>query len=74
MTISEIRESMAMKGVDFARLIGASPGQLHDWESGRQILTVEKADEIERLTGKSGLVAEVVKSRIEAARERQEAA
>jgi transcriptional regulator with XRE-family HTH domain len=68
MTITELRESLGLNGVEFARLISASPGQLHDWESGRQTLTVEKADQIERLTGMSGLVDEVVRERIEKAR------
>lgn len=54
---------MEMKPVDFARLIKASPGQLHDWENGRRKLTVEKAANIERITGKSGLVDSVVRQR-----------
>lgn len=63
MLLKEIREEMGLTGAEFARRIGASPGQLHDWENGRQLLTVEAAVRIEASLGRKDLVPAVVAER-----------
>ena len=52
-----------MNGAAFARLVGASPGQLHDWETGKQPLTIRKAVQIERALEITGLVDAVIADR-----------
>lgn len=63
MILTAIREELGLSGAEFARRIGASPGQLHDWENGRQALTIEAAAKIERRLGRTGIVGAVADER-----------
>jgi transcriptional regulator with XRE-family HTH domain len=58
--LTSIREQLNLTKSEFARRIGASPGQAHDWESGRTPLTVERAVKIEKALGITGLAEAVV--------------
>lgn len=64
MNLKAIREEMGLTGAEFARRIGASPGQLHDWENGRQLLTVKAAAKIEKALDRPGFAAEVARERL----------
>lgn len=61
--LTAIRTEMGLKSAPFARLVGASPGQMHDWESGAQRLTLEAAAKIERALQRTGIVDAVVAER-----------
>lgn len=61
--LTAIREELGLKSSQFARLVGASPGQMHDWEGGVQRLTLEAAAKIEGVLDRRGLVEAVVEER-----------
>lgn len=61
--LTSIREEMGLKSAQFAKLVKASPGQMYDWENGKQRLTLEAAAKIERMLGRAGVVEAVVSER-----------
>lgn len=65
--LTSIREEMGLKSAQFARHVGASAGQMYDWENGNQRLTIEAAVKIERALGRAGIVDAVVSERTAAA-------
>ena len=63
MDLSALLAEVKMRPADLARQIGVSPGHIGDLISGRRRLTIEIAGAIERVTGRTGIVDQVVKSR-----------
>lgn len=53
--LTTIREGLGLKSAQFAAYVGASPGQMHDWEGGRQSLTLEAAGKLERTLKEKGV-------------------
>lgn len=66
--LTTIREGLGLKSAQFADFVGASAGQMHDWESNRQPLTLEAAGKLERTLKERGvdpldLIGAVVRQR-----------
>lgn len=61
--LTAIRQDMGLKSGTFAKRVGASPGQMYDWENGNQKLTLEAAAKIEKALGRGGIIEAVVAER-----------
>ena len=71
--MKSLREIRAERGESlsaFAARIGATAGQVHEWEAGNPHLTVERAARIERMLKVKGLVDSVVAARVQADRDK----
>ncbi len=64
MDIESLRIELGAKTVaDLSRLLGVSRTYLHDLAAGRRRITLRFAHAVERETGRTDIVAAVVKSR-----------
>lgn len=64
MDIEAIRKRAGITLAELARRVGVSDGHIADLKSGRRNLTIDLAVKLEKTTGASGIVDEVVRKKI----------
>lgn len=61
MDVDSIIESLDITPAELARRLGVSDGHVGDLKSGRRRLTLKVARKLELISGKTGIVDEVVR-------------